>query len=211
MGQIDWELRGPEIVACNCELGCPCQFNSLPTGGSCQAVGAMEIVTGHYGGLRLDGLRWARVAAWPGPIHLGNGEMEAVIDANASTEQREALTRILSGEDSEPGTTFFQVFNAMASTHHPIRISPIDFSVDWTTLKGHVRVPGLLDLTTDAIRNPVTGKPQRARVILDPSFEFSEAEFASGTFETTGAIRISGTARHAHLTMLHIGNNGVVR
>lgn len=28
-----WLIKGPEIVTCTCDFGCPCQFNSLPTRG----------------------------------------------------------------------------------------------------------------------------------------------------------------------------------
>lgn len=35
----------------------------------------MRIDEGHFGKTRLDGLKWAILAAWPGPIHLGNGQL----------------------------------------------------------------------------------------------------------------------------------------
>ncbi len=31
MAYVDWRLKGPEVAACNCSWGCPCQFNGLPT------------------------------------------------------------------------------------------------------------------------------------------------------------------------------------
>ena len=33
---MDWELKGTVIVACNCDYGCPCNFNALPTTGKCE-------------------------------------------------------------------------------------------------------------------------------------------------------------------------------
>jgi len=44
-----WELRGQEMVNCNCNFGCPCQFSALPTGGSCRAAVVYKIDKGHYG------------------------------------------------------------------------------------------------------------------------------------------------------------------
>ncbi len=42
------------------------------------AVG-MQIEEGHYGKVNLDGLRWAAIAAWPGPIHMGHGEIQPIV------------------------------------------------------------------------------------------------------------------------------------
>ena len=78
MPMIDWMLRGPEIATCNCAYGCPCQFNALPTHGNCTATVAMRIDKGHFGKTKLDGLHWAGVFAWPGPIHEGHGQGEQV-------------------------------------------------------------------------------------------------------------------------------------
>ena len=54
---INWNIEGQEMVNCNCNFGCPCQFGVLPTGGSCEAVVVYDITKGHYGGTSLDGVR----------------------------------------------------------------------------------------------------------------------------------------------------------
>jgi hypothetical protein len=43
MALIEWQIRGTEMTNCNCNWGCPCQFNSLPTGGSCRALSFVQI------------------------------------------------------------------------------------------------------------------------------------------------------------------------
>ena len=62
-----WRIAGEELIHCNCDWGCPCQFNALPTHDNCEAVGAWKIREGYYGSTRLDGVRFARVCHWPGP------------------------------------------------------------------------------------------------------------------------------------------------
>lgn len=57
---------------------------------------AMHIDEGHFGDVRLDGLRWAAVAHWPGPLHEGNGTLQAIVDERADEKQTEALLTILS-------------------------------------------------------------------------------------------------------------------
>jgi hypothetical protein len=31
MACVDWLLTGPKIASCNCDYGCPCEFNGRPT------------------------------------------------------------------------------------------------------------------------------------------------------------------------------------
>ena len=87
MAMTEWMLRGPEIASCNCAYGCPCQFNALPTEGDCRAAVGMHIDKGHYGKVKLDGLNIAATAAWPGPIHLGHGEILPIVDERATPDR----------------------------------------------------------------------------------------------------------------------------
>jgi hypothetical protein len=80
MPTIEWSIQGPHFVNCNCDYGCPCQFNARPTDGTCRAVVAWRIDEGHFGNVRLDGLLAVNTYGWPGPIHEGNGSMQSVID-----------------------------------------------------------------------------------------------------------------------------------
>jgi hypothetical protein len=65
-----WEIRTIEFANCNCAYGCPCQFNAYPTYGHCEAVVCNEITEGHYGDVKLDGLRFGGVFQWPKAIHV---------------------------------------------------------------------------------------------------------------------------------------------
>jgi len=51
MAFVEWRMRGPEIANCNCDWGCPCQFNAFPTRGDCRAMTAMRIDEGYFGDL----------------------------------------------------------------------------------------------------------------------------------------------------------------
>jgi hypothetical protein len=130
MAFVEWEIKGREFVNCNCNYGCPCQFNALPTHGNCQGVGAYEIDQGHFGDVRLDGLRAASIFQWPGPIHEGDGTLQAVIDERATEAQREALRKILYGEETEAGATVWNVFMTTVSTVLEPLYKAIQFEVD---------------------------------------------------------------------------------
>jgi hypothetical protein len=211
MPQIDWEIRGPEAATCNCDVGCPCQFNALPTNGNCRATVAMRIERGHFGDLSLDGLKWAAIAAWPGAIHEGNGEILPIVDEAATPAQREALLTIMSGGETDPMATFFAVFTAMCSKIHEPVFKPIIFETDLKAGTARIAVEGMIDAKVEPIRNRVTGAEHRVRVVMAKGFEFSEAEFVSGTWTTQGAIANDYAKRHAHLASLHLGPHGIVR
>ena len=91
MAFVEWTMEGVEFANCSCNVGCPCQFNALPTHGHCRAHTFVQVEKGRFGSVKLDGLRWGLLAMWPGPIHLGNGTMQIVIDERADAKQREAL------------------------------------------------------------------------------------------------------------------------
>jgi hypothetical protein len=211
MSDITWTIKGREFIHCNCDYGCPCQFNARPTHGHCQAVAGVEIAEGHHGNTKLDGLRLACVLAWPGAIHEARGHATPIVDERATPEQREALLRIMSGEDTEPGATFFQVF---ASTYEKVNdpiFARIDLEIDVDGRTARLRVPGVIDARGEPILNPVTGQPHQARINLPNGFEYNVAEIGRGWAKATGAIELDLKDSHAHFAHLHMTGSGVVR
>ncbi|WP_137885148.1 DUF1326 domain-containing protein [Pseudomonas sp. 2FE] len=211
MTMANWRLQGTEFASCNCNWGCPCQFSALPTHGNCEAVVSMRVQHGHFNDISLDDLCWVGTFAWPGAIHEGNGRCQVFIEDKASPAQREALLTILSGQETEPGATVFQVFSSTITEMYEPQFVPIEFSVDMASRQAHTRIPGVLEVTGEPIRNPITGEPQEARLILPNGFEFTEAEMASGSYQTHGAIKISSQQGHGHFARLHFTGEGVVR
>ena len=110
MANVKWTIKGREFINCNCAYGCPCQFNALPTHGSCEAVGGFQIDEGHHYGTRLDGLKFVGLFRWPGPIHEGRGEAAVVVDERATPEQRNALLRIVTGRTPNRARRCFRSF-----------------------------------------------------------------------------------------------------
>lgn len=211
MAHIDWRLKGPEISACNCAWGCPCQFNSLPTHGNCRATVAMRIDEGHFGEVLLDGLLWAGVFAWPGAIHEGHGESQVVVDERADERQRTALLTILAGRETDPGATIFNVMAGTLETIHPPQFRPIEFEIDVESRTARFAVQGLVEANTEPMRNPVTGEPHFAQVSLPGGFEFAIAEFASSTVTAGQPVPHEWQGRHAHLATLDLGPHGPSR
>src|SRR2546430_17603706 len=71
---MEWELKGTVVVACNCDYGCPRNFNALPTTGKCEGTWTWHVDRGAFGNTSLDDLNFTVAVNWPGAIHEGNGE-----------------------------------------------------------------------------------------------------------------------------------------
>jgi hypothetical protein len=206
-----WRMKGPSFNNCNCDYGCPCQFNALPTHRQCEAIAAMHIDSGNFGPLKLDGLNWVAVFHWPGAVHQGNGTCQAIIDERANPAQRDALLQILSGKASEPGSTYIQVFSTTVTKAHEPLFKPIEFTIDVPKRTATLRVPGLIEGSAEPIRNPVTGAESRAQICLPDGFEYTIAEVASGTTKSTAAVKLDLKKTHSHLGMYDLTEKGVVR
>jgi hypothetical protein len=186
MAYVDWMIRGPKIGACSCSYGCPCEFNALPTNGDCEGLEAQRIDEGWFGDVRLDGLIIGARYRWPGPVHEGGGVVQGIIDQRASEAQRDALFAILGGKEQEPTTVFNIYGSTIAKELDPV-FAELAFHCDIEGRTGHFLVPGVLELRIEPIKNPVTGAPHRARIVLPEGFEFRSAETASGSFHAAGA------------------------
>ena len=211
MAFVDWKWQGIQISNCNCNVGCPCQFNALPSHGNCRAYMFGRIDKGHFGKTKLDGLHFGGLFAWPGPIHLGNGEAMPVIDERADKDQRAAIEAILMGKETEPGSLITQVFSTTLVKAHPTQYKPITFKIDEKAGTATVSIPGVLDASAEPIKNPMTGAAHRAKVVLPAGFEYQEAEFVTGTGKSQGPIKLDFAATHAHIARLHWSTHGVVR
>ena len=210
MANVKWTIKAREFANCNCSYGCPCQFNGLPTYGDCRAVVGMEIEKGHHGKTKLDGLKTASILKWPGPIHEGKGEALIVIDKRANAAQREALLRILSGQDTEPGATIFNVFaSTLTKVHEPI-FSQINFKVDVNKRKAQLVVPDLIETRGEPILNPVTGKEHRVRIDMVGGFEYKLAEIGRGWSKTSGPIAYELADSYGQFCNIHLSQSGVV-
>lgn len=206
-----WEIDLLEVANCNCDFGCPCQFNSLPSKGNCEAAVGFIIAKGHYGDVRLDGVKAAMTAHWPGAIHQGQGTIQLIVDSGATADQRRAVESIFTGGDTEDMATVFWIFDKMSPNRLDTLVKPIDVAIDPAARKAHARVPGVFDLEVSPIRNPVTGAETRARIDLPHGFEFRVAEVASGTTTTSGEIPLEGNiGTHAHLAHTRMNGQGVI-
>ena len=211
MGNVEWNFKGVELANCNCAYGCPCQFNALPTYGKCSAMTAFRIEQGKFGDVKLDGLDFVIMGIWPGPIHMGGGTWQSIIDERADAKQRAALEAISHGKHTDPGGSLFQIFHSMVVKVLPTAYRPIRFDLDRAAGRGKVVVPGMLETSTEPIKNPVTGAEHRASVSIANGFEYTVADYVSGHTRTQGEMVLEFTGTHGHIAPIHFSAHGIVR
>ncbi len=68
---VKWTIDADYLQACNCDYGCPCEFEAPPTMGFCEGIGVYRISKGKYGNVSLDGLCFAFGIKFPGAMHKG--------------------------------------------------------------------------------------------------------------------------------------------
>lgn len=169
----DWRIVAEQAGSCNCDWGCPCQFWALPTHGFCDTLEATEIERGHFGDTPLDGVRYAQVFHFDGPIHEGNGWRRLILDERGTPVQRAAIEALTNGTQGHP---VFEIFAAMTPHVAPPVVALIEFEHDRERRRARIRIGDLAESHIAPIRNHVTGEEHRARIELPFGFEFRVAE-----------------------------------
>lgn len=169
-----WELHILYLDSCNCDWGCPCQFNAPPTHGNCEGVGGVHIVNGHYGDLKLDRLNLLFALQYPNAVHLGHGKATYYIDDRATEEQFEALSKIMTGV---AGGGPFEFYSATLDGFQEPQRAKIRFS--GKGVRSSIRAEGIAEAILEPMRNPVTGKIHRAVIELPSGVEANRMDQAS--------------------------------
>lgn len=172
--KVKWSWHADYFQVCNCDYGCPCEFEAPPTQGWCEGAGAYRITSGSYGDVSLAGRSLAWAATWPAAIHLGNGTAAIFIDDGASPEQRDALIQIASGA---AGGLPFEI---LATTFTKL-LEPqfVPFQFDLKGKNSTVKVGDNISIAFEPVKNPVTGEAEGIKVSHETGFIFKEAEVVS--------------------------------
>ena len=171
MAPTKWNFEAEYIQSCNCDYGCPCNFNGYPTYDNCEALVAYRIRKGTFAGTSLDGVTFALAAWWPKAIHEGNGIARLYVDTTATPEQVHAINEIGSGKH---GGGVFEIFAKTFAKIHPTRQVKIDFRYN-----GHdsaFKVDGVGEAVSEPIRNPITKEEFRGQVQLPNGIQWKQAE-----------------------------------
>ncbi|MDO8733245.1 MAG: DUF1326 domain-containing protein [Actinomycetota bacterium] len=175
---MSWQIKAKYYEACNCELGCPCNMSGFPSHGKCEGSVAFEVIDGQRDGVDLAGLKVAAAVKWPGAIHEGNGNMAVFIDG--TEVQREAIIPVLMAQD--PGLPWEILAMTISEIHGPFFEA---IEIDDNGTDSHVRVGNKFDVHMESFKDPVTGQPHEARMVLPSGFIFTD-----GLIGTTSINRV---------------------
>ena len=170
-----WSFEADYLQACNCDYGCPCEFQAPPTLGFCEGLGAWKISRGQFGEIVLDGLAFGFAAHWPKALHLGDGTAALYFDERATSPQRDALVQIATGQ---AGGMPFELIVTTIATILPFQFVPFHFNLNGKN--SSVQAGDTFKLGLSPIKNPVTGEPEGVRIQHDTGFIFQTAEVVAG-------------------------------
>jgi hypothetical protein len=171
----EWTLKADYIETCNCDYGCPCNFNGFPSNGFCSALVGYHIRQGNYGSVKLDDLDVVDVYSWPKAIHEGNGTHQIFITNKArEQEQKDAIIKIFTGKAK--GNGHFELF----ATTIKYQLDPqfVDIHMNVNGRKSSFTVPGVIDVKLENFVNPVTGGEQDTKIQLPKGFIWKLADAA---------------------------------
>jgi hypothetical protein len=178
-----WTLKGQVVVACNCDYGCPCNFNARPTTGKCEGGWTWHVDKGRYDDVPLDGLNFSVYVNWPGAIHDGNGEAVTLLDERADTAQRDAIETLIGGDVGGPWGVLAWTW---PNVHGPYAVS---YDVELSGISSRLRAGEVVELQLEPIRNAVTGAESHPGVVLPTGIIFKEGALgASATFRVRDGI-----------------------
>jgi len=172
--KIAYHLKGVLLGACNCEWGCPCNFEAPPSKGFCEGSYLWHVQEGVYGQVALDGLNFSWCGHAPGPLHLGNLTSIILVDERAAGRQRQALEDMLT---KNPDVMPFGIFQRLTSTCLGVRYVPFEIELKGT--QSRARIPGILDYQLTPMKNPVTGEEEPATLLKPKGFTSKQQELCS--------------------------------
>ena len=186
-----WSLQGTVLIACNCDYGCPCNYNARPTSDYCEGGWTWVIEQGERDGDSLDGLACSVFAAWPGAIHEGGGKAVAFYDERADDEQRRHLETLLRGDDGGPWSIFINTY----SLEEP---KPVAYDVTLAEHRSTLSIADHVELAMEPIHNPVTGVEVHPGTVLPEGLVFKEGWYATSSVFTLagGAVRYDHSRRN---------------
>lgn len=170
-----WRMKGQVLIACNCDYGCPCNVNALPTHGDCEGGWTWQIEQGAYGDVKLDGLWAGLYADWPKAIHEGNGVGAYLIDERADEAQRFALQTLLEGQAGGPWGIFRKTLRELHGPHYA------RFNGEAAGGLPGFRAGNLVECATEFIRNPVTKETVHPRIVMPEGLIVKDAALLAST------------------------------
>lgn len=191
IAQPSWKLRGQVLIACNCDYGCPCNFNGRPTHGKCEGGWTWHVEQGSFDGVPLDGLNFSVFVNWPGAIHEGNGEGVVLVDERADDRQRAAMATLVGGKVGGPWGVLGWTWPTI---HGPLAVA---YDIEFNGIAYRMKAGNAVEIESTTIRNPVNGNEVHPGIVLPEGLIVKKAELGcSKVFRVREGIAMEHPGRH---------------
>ena len=187
-----WRLEGVALISCNCDYGCPCNFNARPSHGKCEGGWTWHVDHGSFNRVSLDGLNFSVYVNWPGAIHEGNGEALVLVDERANEQQREAIRTLIGGSVGGPWGVLAWTW---PKVHGPL---PVAYNIELNGIASRMKAGNIVEFESTLITNPVSGKDAHPRIILPEGIIVKEAALGcSKVFRIGEAVPMDHSGQYA--------------
>jgi hypothetical protein len=187
-----WSIKADYTDTCSCDATCPCLFGSAPTHGYCEGITLVEIESGHYGDVRLDGVD---VLA----VYRGGDWIKFYVSDEADETQTEAAVKLLpTFEEFFASDNVLEVRNVPISVERSterMKISTANTTAEIEMMKGKNSKPIKIENlpSPEFPAPPYLDHTQYRSVILKHEAEDKQFEY-SGTTGFTAKIEAVATA-----------------
>jgi len=152
----DFDVQGIGFTMCQCPAyACPCRSNTHPTEHQCEAADFAYIKTGHFGKVKLDGLKAVAVGDLINPDH-SKTYATVYFDKSSTPEQRDAYAQMLK--------YMFSV--GFPATVGPAKVVSIEFKESADKTEYTVNIPDILEEKA-VLKRDASGKPAHTVPAMD--------------------------------------------
>jgi len=176
-----YHLKGVLLGACNCDWGCPCNFEVAPSYGFCEGVYVWHTHEGENDGVSLGGLTFGWFARAPGPLHQGNLTSFYCVDERANDRERQVIEKLVV---KTPDAVPFGIFMSLTSDFLGVRYTKVETKFDG--VRSRASFHGVYELELTPMKNPVTNEDEPATLIKPKGFTSKHQELC-----TTSTMRLT--------------------
>ncbi len=123
----------------------------------------------------------SRMVDWPKAIHDGRGKAVFIVPEKIRDDQLDALAKIFTGQLKA------MPWEILGTTYEVAGLVKADIEVTDAGMESSLQVPGVAKAMGQTFKNPVTGEPHQAAIVLEDGFIWKRGECGVGSFKVDAA------------------------
>lgn len=191
---MGWRVEGTYFENCNCDMVCPCSTSGLTAPADqdrCNVALAFHVDSGLVDDVDVSGLTVVVVADTPALMSEGGWRIGMFMDAAASAEQAEALSKVFSGQSGGPMSGLGPLIGETLGSS----TASIEYADDG--MRHTVRVGDAINMVAEDFVSPLdqTGKGVRVSGVGFPADTLAAGTAVSASVDAFG-LRWDNTGKN---------------